>query len=456
MQNRIRFHHFHNESTRVDAFEELTPVTTAAVRAFCRRLGAPHLFDEVILPKQEEGDAQIFTAVRDRPWPPWGLGARHVSALCQIQQISDESYAPSPVYVADEELTNVGLMSAVYKEVLESIADSPRAEINYLAIEGSTLAHHAFEALGFRKYEDVVLTELARYFTYRIPAVELLRALGLDRIDTPALLAHDIPIDVLQRNATFHNVITLGSRAELTSHSAISEIINLVRGGHAGKPGGVPKGTGRWGWLPDPDKAAFFEMIALLQGGGVTDPVPQLVDYAVAHAQEFKDSEVFRADSTAPVVDTAQRRSRTLDDLGPFRQEFTERIKEVLAPLLARLKYPAFPLGEIEMQISASGDGDYFRMHRDRDDTDTREISFVYFFHAEPRQFSGGELRIFDNEIVNGKSVPTDRSQLISPRPGMAVFFPSRNEHEVLPVRVPSKEFRNSRFTVNGWIHRTP
>jgi Rps23 Pro-64 3,4-dihydroxylase Tpa1-like proline 4-hydroxylase len=36
----------------------------------------------------------------------------------------------------------------------------------------------------------------------------------------------------------------------------------------------------------------------------------------------------------------------------------------------------------------------------------------------------------------------------------MCVLFPSYNEHEVLPVRVHGKEFRNSRFTVNGWIHR--
>jgi Rps23 Pro-64 3,4-dihydroxylase Tpa1-like proline 4-hydroxylase len=34
------------------------------------------------------------------------------------------------------------------------------------------------------------------------------------------------------------------------------------------------------------------------------------------------------------------------------------------------------------------------------------------------------------------------------------VFFPSETLHEVLPVECPSGEFADSRFTVNGWLHR--
>jgi Rps23 Pro-64 3,4-dihydroxylase Tpa1-like proline 4-hydroxylase len=111
-------------------------------------------------------------------------------------------------------------------------------------------------------------------------------------------------------------------------------------------------------------------------------------------------------------------------------------------------------VGRVEIQLTASGDGDYFRLHHDSDDTSTRELSFVYFFYAEPRGFSGGELRIYDADVIEGERAPTDRSQMISPRQDVLVVFPSRNEHELLPVRVPSKAFENSRFTVNGWIHR--
>ena len=62
-----QFYSFRNGSTRIDRFEEMTPNTLAALRAFCRRLGAPQLMDEVLLPTLQEGDAQLFAAVRDRP-----------------------------------------------------------------------------------------------------------------------------------------------------------------------------------------------------------------------------------------------------------------------------------------------------------------------------------------------------------------------------------------------------
>src|SRR5262249_45960509 len=82
-----------NRSVRIGLTEELNDFATAAINQFARRLGAPHLLDEVILPILRQGDSRIFTAVQDRPWPPWGLGARRVLALCQTHAIADDSYA---------------------------------------------------------------------------------------------------------------------------------------------------------------------------------------------------------------------------------------------------------------------------------------------------------------------------------------------------------------------------
>jgi Rps23 Pro-64 3,4-dihydroxylase Tpa1-like proline 4-hydroxylase len=153
-------------------------------------------------------------------------------------------------------------------------------------------------------------------------------------------------------------------------------------------------------------------------------------------------------------VNERVRRSKTLDDLGSSEGLFTTKLKESLEEVLARLGEPGFPVGRIEIQATASGDGDYFRMHQDADEESTRAISFVYFVYREPRRFSGGELRLFETSIVEGKPMPTDRGQTLMPRQNSIVFFPSRHEHEVLPVRVPTKEFADSRFTINGWIHR--
>jgi Rps23 Pro-64 3,4-dihydroxylase Tpa1-like proline 4-hydroxylase len=441
-----RFFDDRNRSIRIDLFEELSDQALAALRSFTRRMGAPHLLEEVILPILHEGDSQILAAVQDRPWPPWGLGARHVVALCQTHSIADESYAISPVYVTDEDLTNVGMISAVFKEALEQVAISPRAEVCYLVAEGSLLVDDVLTSVGFRKSEDIFLNWAGRYYTYRALAGDLVKGLGLDRLSTPDLLAHDMNKAILAKNALFHQTLYLGSRAEWAAERAISEIIRLVRGGHASKPGGVPSGTGRFAF--DPESILEISVANFL---GPEDR-QKLLDYVISQEDNFKPATVIQA--TSPTVNEKVRRAKTLDKLGEFEAKFAERIKEQLQPVLNKLGHKAFQMGRIEMQITASNDGDYFRLHQDSDPKSTREISFVYFFHREPRRFSGGELRIYQGRLVDDRVVPADQSHTLSPRQDTIVFFPSLNEHEVLPVRVPSRSFGDSRLTLNGWIHR--
>ena len=69
-------------------------------------------------------------------------------------------------------------------------------------------------------------------------------------------------------------------------------------------------------------------------------------------------------------------------------------------------------------------------------------------------QFAGGELRIYGNQIRNDKLARNDSFRVFEPRNNSIVFFHAAVMHEVTQVRVPSKDFRDSRFTVNGWIHR--
>src|SRR6267142_27810 len=447
-----------NQSTRVDLFEDTNDRDLAALRSFTRRLGASHLLDEVILPTLRGGDSQLVAAVQDRPWPPWGLGARTVTALCQTEAVSDASYAISPVYVTEQDLTNIGLITAVFKEALELLVSNPRAEVCYLVAEGSTLADRLMRANGFQKSEDVFVTWNARYYTYRSPAADLLRHLGLHKLSTPDLLAHDQPDLWLEKNALFHQTIFLASRAEwLTDSQVASEIVRLVRGGHASKPGGVPSGTGRFAFDPaELVSNPFFAWVSNLLGEGTTGgpAVSQLLEHVVRNEKRFTSATVREADGPDAVVNEKLSRAATLDDLGGFEKVFTERIKQHLHEVLPRIGKKPFPIGRIEMQITASSDGDYFRLHKDTDGTDTREVSFVYFFYREPHRFSGGELRIYPTRMIDGRLQPADHAATLSPRQDSMIFFPSLNDHEILPVRVPSHAFADSRFTVNGWIHR--
>jgi hypothetical protein len=87
-------------------------------------------------------------------------------------------------------------------------------------------------------------------------------------------------------------------------------------------------------------------------------------------------------------------------------------------------------------------------------DITLREISYVYYFHSEPKAFTGGQLKLYNSENGAVQSSKKRTAKTITPRQNTLVLFPSSYDHEVLPVRCPSRKFVNSRFTVNGWIIR--
>jgi Rps23 Pro-64 3,4-dihydroxylase Tpa1-like proline 4-hydroxylase len=81
-------------------------------------------------------------------------------------------------------------------------------------------------------------------------------------------------------------------------------------------------------------------------------------------------------------------------------------------------------------------------------------MTFVYFFHREPRQFEGGELRLHDSRRKTERSFGTDGYQAIVPQQNQIVFFPCAVRHEITAVECPSRAFADSRFTLNGWLHK--
>lgn len=103
------------------------------------------------------------------------------------------------------------------------------------------------------------------------------------------------------------------------------------------------------------------------------------------------------------------------------------------------LGLPAFEVGEIECQITATPAGGYFKRHTDngQPNTATRRLAWLYYFWEQPKPFTGGELAI-------GREV-------IEPHYNGLAFFDAGQQHEVRYVSAPDG-FMNSRFTVNGWV----
>jgi Rps23 Pro-64 3,4-dihydroxylase Tpa1-like proline 4-hydroxylase len=152
------------------------------------------------------------------------------------------------------------------------------------------------------------------------------------------------------------------------------------------------------------------------------------------------------------------RQSSVLQAPAEVERLLVGKIRAVMPDVIPKLRMPMFTVGRVECQVTASTDGSYFRPHTDQGksaiDT-TRKLTYVYYFNREPKGFTGGDLRVYDDEFRNGKYSSTDTFQIVEPRNNRIVFFNAAIMHEVTKVQVPSQEFGDSRFTVNGWIHRT-
>jgi predicted 2-oxoglutarate/Fe(II)-dependent dioxygenase YbiX len=184
--------------------------------------------------------------------------------------------------------------------------------------------------------------------------------------------------------------------------------------------------------------------------------VAELMQFAIEHESEFKASEVVSADADSGMVNHEHRRSRVLMDVGQYEDILLERIKTVLPQVLRTLEMEEFPIAGVEAQITASNHGDVFHFHSDNgsEPVASRHLTFVYFFHREPRQFEGGELRIHDARL-EGDAYASDGSyQTIVPQQNQIVFFPCELLHEITPVKCSSQHFADSRFTLNGWLRR--
>jgi SM-20-related protein len=154
--------------------------------------------------------------------------------------------------------------------------------------------------------------------------------------------------------------------------------------------------------------------------------------------------------------DVSHRRSVVLYDFPEFAQLITDRVRTMMPNVLAHLEIAPFEVGQIEAQLTAHNDGNYYKIHNDNGSPDTasRELTYVYYFYQEPKPFSGGELRVYDSRIENNFFTQAETFKTVEPRNNSIVFFLSRYMHEVLPISCPSKRFSNSRFTVNGWVRR--
>ena len=181
----------------------------------------------------------------------------------------------------------------------------------------------------------------------------------------------------------------------------------------------------------------------------------ELLEYVLSHPHKFKPATVGNTEQT--FLNTNVRVALTWGNLGPLYEWLQGRFLDALPFIMEKTGAPGPLPDSLEVGLAAHGDGAFYRPHVDlltghdgaKSPTSeaARVLSAVYYFHAEPKRFSGGELRLFR---LGSESGFVD----IEPLQNSLIAFHSWMRHEVRPVAVPSGEFRDYRFAVNCWYRR--
>ena len=185
-----------------------------------------------------------------------------------------------------------------------------------------------------------------------------------------------------------------------------------------------------------------------------------LAAWAIAHEEYFAPSRLF-----GDVYNADRRSSTSLASTveKSWRKKIEARVDALAPTLFANAGVAPFDIVK-ELEMVAYNDTARFKPHLDvqtgasRHERRDRILSGVYYFHREPKRFSGGALRLFgfgaEGVAVHGGE---DSSTFVDipPEQNSFVLFPSWVRHEVREVSCPSKQFADSRFAVNCWLCRT-
>ncbi|WP_372024076.1 2OG-Fe(II) oxygenase [Tistrella mobilis] len=181
------------------------------------------------------------------------------------------------------------------------------------------------------------------------------------------------------------------------------------------------------------------------------DMASRLLAFALAQAELFSETQVGNQKGR---VAKQIRSSRVIGTLGALEGDLETKFRALLPRATAALHLAPFTLDSLSMELAAHGDGDFYRRHIDTfvrgEMTGTdRVLTAVYYFHATPRPFTGGELRLHSLRPLDQGGSYID----IEPVHDSLLLFPAWAPHEVCPVSCPGGSFAQSRFAINCWYN---
>jgi Rps23 Pro-64 3,4-dihydroxylase Tpa1-like proline 4-hydroxylase len=171
-----------------------------------------------------------------------------------------------------------------------------------------------------------------------------------------------------------------------------------------------------------------------------------LLDYVLQQERKFAGSSVLSNDPE-------YRKSTVLYDFPEYQQMFRMALRAANPQICEAIGVPSFTIDHIECQLTATMDKGYFKPHNDNSaGVGHRKVTFVYYFHREPRPYNGGEIRFFGYNPLAPDTGDARHMLELLPVQNSIIFFDASCYHEVRDVLCQTPGFANARFTVNGWI----
>lgn len=192
----------------------------------------------------------------------------------------------------------------------------------------------------------------------------------------------------------------------------------------------------------------------------------ELLGWVLANPDSFEPATITGKGGARGRIDPAQRIALTAPVPEAMQDGLRTRLLAALDGIAEAIGYSGAPPTSFELQLAAHGDGAHYRPHLDiplgrnraplgAAPGEDRVLSAVYYFHREPKGFSGGALRLhrFAADWDRDNAEPSSFVD-VEPVDNSLAAFPSWAMHEVRRVRCPTGRFEDYRFAVNCWFCR--
>jgi tetratricopeptide (TPR) repeat protein len=154
------------------------------------------------------------------------------------------------------------------------------------------------------------------------------------------------------------------------------------------------------------------------------------------------------------IIDTSKRDTLVLALTAEEKALIRSRLQPHVHNVAKQLGLFVDDKPSIEVKLTAHHHGGFFKIHHDGFELYPgveRVISWVYYFHQEPKSYRGGDLVLFDSDRDESdhQFVLSDYTRYI-PKNNQVVFFPSEFYHGVTPVHLKVNSWSSGRFAIAG------